>query len=114
MSASAEEKLAYAAHRSSARQRGIGFGLTFDEWRSIWGDKFGKRGRSGDQYQMCRTGDAGPYAVGNVRIDTKRANRQEHTVISRQAAMQEAWDFDGEDRSGCADWLDNRRDMGYF
>jgi hypothetical protein len=114
MSVPPEEKRAYVAHRNAARQRGIGFDLTFDEWRSIWGDKFSQRGRSVGQYQMCRTGDTGPYAVGNVRIDTMQANRRERTVIGCQAAMREAWDFEGEDRSECADWLENRRDMGYF
>lgn len=32
---------------------------------------------------MCRTRDEGPYAVGNVRIDTKKANAAEAGVVRR-------------------------------
>jgi hypothetical protein len=67
----------YDQHRVHAKRRGITFDLTFDEWWSIWQEsgKWEERGRGG--YQMCRLGDQGPYAIGNVRIDTQRNNLQE-------------------------------------
>ena len=69
----------YKAHKASARQRGIVFLLTFDEWWDIWGisGKWELRGRETDRYVMARFGDAGPYAVGNVRICTSQENNSE-------------------------------------
>lgn len=41
---------------------------------------------------MCRKGDTGPYALGNVRIDTHRENIKEamseiHTFISPEGTL---------------------------
>lgn len=60
----------YLAHKNSAKQRGIRFLLTFEEWFVIWEDSgvFHLRGRQRGQYCMARYGDKGPYAVGNVEI----------------------------------------------
>jgi hypothetical protein len=62
-------KNAYRQQRYNARHRGVGFDLTFDEWTEIWlaSGHLEERGR-GNGYMMCRKGDAGPYAVGNVFI----------------------------------------------
>lgn len=62
--------------RAFSRQRGlalkvrnIGWELTLWQWWTIWQDSghWDERG-SGRGYQMCRKGDVGPYAVGNVFI----------------------------------------------
>lgn len=60
---------AFWDQRSNARHRGIEWVLSFEEWWDIWCEsgRWERRGRSG--YVMCRTGDTGPYAVGNVYID---------------------------------------------
>lgn len=53
-----------------ARQRGIGWELTFDEWMEIW-DASGKidlRGVKAGHYVMARKGDIGPYSKENVFI----------------------------------------------
>ena len=113
MDQTVELRRAYRAHANSAASRGVGFELTFEQWLAVWGEKVHQRGTRVNQLNMCRAGDAGSYAVGNVRIDTARANALERADVQRKKAIQEAWDFDGEDRSECADWLD-RRDMGYF
>jgi hypothetical protein len=64
----------YVDHRAGAVQRGIPFLLTFDEWWDIW-QKSGKwHLRGSGQYMMCRYGDDGPYAVGNVYIGTATDN----------------------------------------
>lgn len=62
----------YVDHRHHARHRGIDFLLTFEEWWKLWEPFWDKR--ESTRYVMCRTGDTGPYAVGNVRIDTHRNN----------------------------------------
>ena len=68
---------AYCFHRNSARQRGIDFKLTFDEWLDFWKQSghLHERGRKKDQYVMARHNDLGPYAVGNVSIITGTENR---------------------------------------
>lgn len=64
----------------AARQRGIEWELTFEEWWCIW-QKSGVwhlRGRSSaESMVMARYEDKGPYAVGNVRIITVSKNMKE-------------------------------------
>lgn len=67
---------AFTQQRSKARQRGIEFLLTFEEWLMIWekSGKWDQRGCRKDQYVMARFGDDGPYKVSNVRICTVSEN----------------------------------------
>lgn len=66
---------AFIAQRRNARTRGIGWELTFWQWWTIWQESghWEQRGR-GSGYVMCRKGDEGPYAVGNVFIATSIEN----------------------------------------
>ena len=67
---------AYTQQKSNAKQRGIEFAITFDEWKQIWIDsgKWGQRGRGAEKYCMCRIGDDGCYDVGNVFIGLGKHN----------------------------------------
>ncbi len=78
-------RTAYRGHKYGARKRGIAFLLTFEEWAAIWHEsgKWEQRGIRGGQYVMARFGDAGPYAVDNVRICTKEENNSERWHIFR-------------------------------
>lgn len=61
---------AYAHQRNAAeRRRNIEWKLTLPEWWGIWqaSGRWAERG-VGRGYMMCRRGDVGPYAVGNVYI----------------------------------------------
>lgn len=60
----------FIEHRLNAKDRGIGFELTFSQWLEIWiaSGKVRRRGCRRGQYVMARHGDRGPYAVGNVKI----------------------------------------------
>lgn len=62
--------------RVSARGRGIGFELTWDQWLNIWivSGHLLERGKGAGKYCMARHGDVGPYAVGNVSIVTFEEN----------------------------------------
>ncbi len=67
------------AAKCSAKQRGLGFYFTFEEWVKWWEDNLGSdwmslRGRRNGQYQMCRKGDVGPYAHWNVTCGTREEN----------------------------------------
>ncbi len=66
---------AYRMQKKNAAARGIPFHLTVTQWWDIWqtSGKWDERGR-GQGYVMCRRGDEGPYAVGNVYIDTAAHN----------------------------------------
>jgi hypothetical protein len=72
-------KQRYFEQRQSARNRGISFELTFDDWFSIWQNsgKWELRGRGKGTYVMSRIGDAGPYAVNNVYINSQEQNASE-------------------------------------
>lgn len=69
----------YLQHRHNARQRGIAFTLTYDEWLSIWANsgKLDLCGNRRGQYCMARYGDRGGYEAGNVRICLIEENRAE-------------------------------------
>jgi hypothetical protein len=71
---------AYAQHAAGAAVRGIEFQLTFSEWWGYWQDHYERRGREKGCMVMCRTGDKGPYAVGNVRIATVSENHAEKVL----------------------------------
>lgn len=67
---------AFQAQRRNAANRGIGWELTLWQWWTIWQESghWDERGRCGVSYVMCREGDTGPYAVGNVFIATNIDN----------------------------------------
>lgn len=66
----------YTQQKSNAKQRGVDFKLTLQEWTTIWleSGKWEQRGRGAEKYCMCRLGDAGAYEVENVFIDLGKRN----------------------------------------
>lgn len=77
----------FTKHRQNAYNRGVEFLLTFDEWWKVWQESghWKKRGNRKGRFCMCRRGDEGPYAKGNVYIGTWSANTAERnrTVVSK-------------------------------
>lgn len=71
---------AFALHRRNAAARGVEWNLNAWEWWTIWQEsgRWAQRGPRSDQYVMCRYGDVGPYAVGNVYIATAAHNNSVH------------------------------------
>lgn len=65
----------YTDHKHRAKQSGVEFKLTYEEWWEIWEPHWEGRGLGG--LVMCRYGDNGAYEVGNVRIDTQANNNRE-------------------------------------
>ena len=72
-------KQRYSEQKQAAKQRGIPFELTFDDWFTIWNrsGKWEQRGRGKGTYVMSRIGDVGPYAIGNVYINSQEQNASE-------------------------------------
>jgi len=68
----------YHDHKSSAKQRGIKFNLTYDQWLNIWliSGKIKQRGF----YCMSRIKDKGAYDIGNVFIQTLAQNSLEAVI----------------------------------
>jgi hypothetical protein len=66
----------YTLHKINAKRRGIEFELTPNQWKAIWfmSGHWRQRGPRMGQYVMCRVGDAGPYAWGNVFIGPAKVN----------------------------------------
>lgn len=104
----------FMRQRSQAKHRGIPFEMSFPQWAQVWDGKLTNRGSHRGQLVMCRPGDVGAYSVDNVEIRTTQSNVEEHHRLKRYADVKSSWNFDGEDRSSCVDWLENRRDTGYF
>jgi hypothetical protein len=70
----------FSIQKRKAKRRNIPWLLSFDDWWNIWqsSGKWELRGNTGESYCMCRKGDAGPYSVENVRIDTMSNNSKEN------------------------------------
>lgn len=66
--------LAFYRQRAKAKDRGIGWELTFQQWLDFWGEDISKRGSGKDDLQMQRLADRGPYALGNIRKGTPKQN----------------------------------------
>ena len=65
--------------KARAKQRGIVWKLTFEQWWAIW-EKSGKwelRGRGRGKYCMGRYGDLGAYEDGNVAIVLQEVNTKD-------------------------------------
>lgn len=71
--------MAYQGQRQSARQRGIGWEITTRQWLEVWNEsgKLRLRGCERGKFVMSRRGDEGPYAIGNVFIQTHSDNIRE-------------------------------------
>jgi hypothetical protein len=66
----------FQVHRASAKERGIEFKLTFEEWDQWWKDSghYDERGKERGQYVMARKGDLGAYEIGNLDCITTGEN----------------------------------------
>jgi hypothetical protein len=62
------QTVAFETQRRNAKQRGIPFLMTFEEWWDWWqvDDRWARRGRRKGCLVMARFGDVGPYAIGNI------------------------------------------------
>ena len=72
-------KKRFQEQKDAAKQRGIGFNLSFDEWWNIWeqSGKYNQRGCRKGQYVMSRINDTGAYEVNNVFIQTCGGNNSD-------------------------------------
>ena len=78
----------YSCQKSKAKQRGIDFQLTFEEWWNIWqqSGKWEQRGFRKGQYVMSRKNDIGPYAIENVFIQSCEDNHKQ-VILSNETRL---------------------------
>lgn len=79
---------AFYAQKQRAKQRGVAWKLTFEEWLDVWESSghLGKRGRERGKYCMARHGDCGPYKIGNVSIVSYSLNSSSVVYSSEERA----------------------------
>lgn len=84
LSSSVSKLKFYKEQRRNANVRRIGWELTFPDWWRIWQESghWEDRGRGSGKYCMSRTGDSGPYRIGNVEIVTNKQNIQDGYLVS--------------------------------
>lgn len=108
---------AWQQQRRNAMRRGIAWELSLHEWWRLWQEsgKWPERGRGGDKYVMSRIKDSGPYAIGNVHIQTLSENSRD-AVDSWRGKKKDFrgvfFLYPGTDRPWCARWKKLR--LGYF
>lgn len=90
----ASPKGKFAEQKRHARERGVAWELTYAQWWGVWtrSGNWAKRGNVRGKFCMCRKGDEGPYAIGNVYIGTWSQNTVERnrTVIAKRKALADA------------------------
>lgn len=64
----------YRQQRLQAKQRGVEWLFTLDNWKDFWGEKLAFRGVKQDELCCCRYNDEGPYSPQNCYIDTNGEN----------------------------------------
>ena len=70
------DRSAYASQKSHAKQRGIIFNLSFEQWYDWWQSTghYAQRGRKANCYVMARINDVGPYELVNIYCCTVAEN----------------------------------------
>jgi hypothetical protein len=72
-----------------AKSRGIKWELKFWDWWTVWENsgKWAERGRGKTGYCMCRVGDEGAYAIGNIYIATVCHNSTMGRTLAHERAV---------------------------
>lgn len=72
----------FQIHRASAKDRGIEFKLSFEQWEMWWKESghYHERGRGVGKYVMARKGDQGAYELGNIECKLGGDNIREAHV----------------------------------
>lgn len=89
-SAQRSKSVCFQEQRKNAKERGIGWSLSFVEWCAAWKDsgKWSVRGRGKNGYCMARLSDSGAYAAGNVKICSNVENISESFQFNPSSARQ--------------------------
>jgi hypothetical protein len=73
----------YWHQQKAAKQRGIEWALSFEQWLEWWGEDLDNRGQHSFNLQMCRIGDKGGYELGNIYKGTPAQNMRVAGALRR-------------------------------
>jgi hypothetical protein len=75
----------FSIQKAHAKERGIEFDLSFEDWWSLWeqSGQWDNRGRKPEQYCMARAKDHGAYTLGNVSIVQVGSNLDEQLASGK-------------------------------
>ena len=88
-----KQRAAYSIQKRTAKQRGIEWKFTFDEWWAWWktDDRWDNRGMGADKFVMARLGDEGPYSPENVYCTTHEQNGRDIPSELQSRSARSAW-----------------------
>lgn len=81
---------AYHCQKNNAKNRGIEFKLTYQEWIDWWGEDIEKRGSHRNGLQMQRYGDEGAYELGNIKKGYPKDNRATWSKVNANKRSEKA------------------------
>lgn len=84
---------AFSDQKRTAKQRGIPFLFTFEEWWTWWqvDNRWVNRGLGLGKFVMARKGDQGPYRSENVYCATHEQNVKDTSWDVRSATNKAGW-----------------------
>jgi hypothetical protein len=88
-----KQRAAYSVQKRTAKQRGIEWKFTFNEWWAWWqvGNRWEQRGHGLGKLQMARFGDEGSYSPENVYCATHEQNVKDTPKEKLSAANKAGW-----------------------
>ena len=78
-----DQYIAWARARAQAHFRNEKWHMTFEEWATLWGDQWHRRGRTKDTVCLSRIDYDLPWSVENCEIITRRAHNQRQKENNR-------------------------------
>ena len=73
------QRLHFSRHRSQAKHRGELYELTFEQYATVWGTDFERKGRNSHCLCLTRRNTTQPWCVDNVQIML----RSEHLTLTK-------------------------------
>ena len=81
-----DQYVAWGRARAQALWRGEAWELTFEEFRTVWGADWSRRGRGSDDLCMTRQDLTGPWSVHNVELMT-RADHNRRCIAMKMGLL---------------------------
>jgi hypothetical protein len=78
-------RIEFRSMQKAADLRGNEWGLSFEEFVELWRPHWRERRRM--NLVLCRNGYIGPWALGNVRIDTRSSQVSDQHALMRRLGV---------------------------
>ena len=74
----------FSQQRNQARWRGEPWNLTFQQYQTVWGDQWHRKGRDSDQLCMTRINELGEWGIHNVMLMTRADHNRRESRLRQQ------------------------------